>query len=80
MTELANKISGTIADPPEIRSTRVHETDMVNADYPEPGNNVYRKRVGRHRIRRQTLLMATRAVTSARCGEGLVPPIAAFAD
>ena len=40
MTELANKISGAIAELPEIRSTRVHETDMVLGTFDGSGYNL----------------------------------------
>jgi quercetin dioxygenase-like cupin family protein len=40
MTEFANKISGTIAELPEIQSTRVHETDMVLGTFDGSGYNL----------------------------------------
>ncbi len=40
MTELTNKITEAIAELPEIRSTRVHETDMVLGTFDGSGYNL----------------------------------------
>lgn len=40
MTELTNKISGAIAEVPEIHSARVHENDMILGNFDGSGYNL----------------------------------------